>query len=67
MVFINIIIIKINIIIINIIIIIIIRVLESVFTVSTFLLLSLALWLLWAIKDPNEIEAFDYSAQECRT
>jgi len=43
------------------------RVLESVFTVSTFLLLSLALWLLWATKDANEIEAFNYSAQECRT
>ena len=46
---------------------IVIRVLESVFTVSTFLLLSLALWLLWATKDPHEVEAFDYSAQECRT
>ena len=44
-----------------------IRVLENAFTVSTFLLLFFALWLLWATKDPHEVEAFDYSSQECRT
>ena len=43
-----------------------IRWLENIFTASTIFLLSLSLWLLFATRDSEQVEAFDYSAQECR-
>ena len=43
-----------------------IRWLENIFTASTIFLLSLCLWLLFATRDSEQVEAFDYSAQECR-
>merc|ERR1711962_872984 len=42
------------------------RWLENIFTASTIFLLSLSLWLLFATRDSEQVEAFDYSAQECR-